>query len=243
MALIDAIPTIYSALIQGILDNLDTIISSAINITIALGLGLIQAIPKLVKMIPQIIIAIYNAITEYDWAGLGKEIIDGIDDGLLQKASDIWKTVKDAFNSAIDWLDGLGSSAVQWGKDLIDGFVQGIKDAAGWLWDEIEGIGQGIADFLGFSVPKKGVLHYYESWMPDFMMGLAKGIDENAWRVQDALKDVTGGMTLSGKTTNVEMGGIAVNVYASPNQDANAIARQVMAVMQNEYNAKKAVFA
>ena len=79
--------------------------------------------------------------------------------------------------------------------------------------------------------------------MPDFMMGLAKGIDENAWRVQDALKDATGGMTLSGRTTNVEMGGIAVNVYASPNQDANAIARQVMAVMQNEYNAKKAVFA
>ena len=243
LSLIDAIPTLYAALVQGILDNLDTIISSAINIIIALGLGMIRAIPKLVKMIPQIIVAVYNAITEYDWVGLGKEIIDGIDDGLLQKASDIWNTVTEAFNSAVEWLKGLGSQALSWGRDMIQGFINGIKQKVQNLLNEVQNIGRAIADFLGFSVPKKGVLHYYESWMPDFMMGLAKGIDDNAWRVQDALKDATGGMTLSGRTTNVEMGGIAVNVYASPNQDANAIARQVMAVMQNEYNAKKAVFA
>ena len=79
--------------------------------------------------------------------------------------------------------------------------------------------------------------------MPDFMKGLAHGIDSNAWRVQDALRNATGGMALAGNSTNVDFGGVAINVYAAQNQDANAIARQVMAVMQNEYNAKKAVFA
>ena len=242
-ALIAAIPTIIESFISGILNNLPKIISGGVTIIVNLIAGLISAIPQIIKAIPEIIKAVVDTLKEFDWAACGADIIDGISNGITDTAKTVWEAVTNAFNDALEWLTDLGSSAVQWGKDLIDGFVQGIKDAAGWLWDEIEGIGQGIADFLGFSVPKKGVLHYYESWMPDFMMGLAKGIDDNAWRVQDALKDVTGGMTLSGKTTNVEMGGIAVNVYASPNQDANAIARQVMAVMQNEYNAKKAVFA
>lgn len=242
-ALIAAIPTIIESFLKGILTNLPKIVSGGVTIIVNLIAGLISAIPQIIKSIPEIIKAVVDTLKEFDWVACGSDIIDGIANGISDTAKNVWEAVTEAFNATLDWLTGLGSSAVQWGKDLIDGFVQGIKDAADWLWDEIEGIGQGIADFLGFSVPKKGVLHYYESWMPDFMMGLAKGIDDNAWRVQDALKDVTGGMTLSGKTTNVEMGGIAVNVYASPNQDANAIARQVMAVMQNEYNAKKAVFA
>ena len=242
-AIIQAIPQIIEAYIKGVLENLPQIIASGVTIIVNLVAGLIAALPEIVKSIPAIISAIVDTIGEYDWGSFGGEIIDGIASGITETAKTVWEAVKTAFNDAVEWIKNLGSDAVQWGKDMIQGFIDGIKDAAGWLWEEIKSIGQGISDFLGFSVPKKGVLHYYESWMPDFMMGLAKGIDANAWRVQDALKDATGGMTLSGRTTNVEMGGIAVNVYASPNQDANAIARQVMAVMQNEYNAKKAVFA
>lgn len=242
-SIIGSIPTIISSLLGGILENLPQIIEAGVNIIVNLAVGLVQAIPELVAMIPEIITAIWDALTEIDWGELGGNIMSGVGDGISNAASKIWETVKNAFNSAVEWIKNLGKEAWTWGKDMIQGFIDGIKDWAGKLWDEVKSIGRGIADFLGFSVPKKGALHYYEEWMPDFMIGLAKGIDDNAWRVQDALKDATGGMTLSGKTTNVEMGGVAVNVYASPNQDANAIARQVMAVMQNEYNAKKAVFA
>lgn len=242
-SLIGAIPTIISALVNGILSNLPQIIKAGINILVNLGVGLIQAIPELVAMIPQVISAIWDAITEIDWLQLGGEIISGIADGIGKTATAIWDAVKNAFNTAIEWIKNLGKQAWQWGKDMIQGFLDGVKAWAGKLWDGIKDIGKGIASFLHFSRPDKGPLRYYEQWMPDFMQGLAQGIDDNAWRVQDALRNATGGMTLSGKTTNVEMGGIAVNVYASPNQDANAIARQVMAIMQNEYNSKKAVFA
>ena len=242
-ALIAAIPTIIESFISGILNNLPKIISGGVTIIVNLIAGLISAIPQIIKSIPEIIKAVVDTLKEFDWAACGADIIDGISNGITDTAKTVWEAVTNAFNDALEWLTGLGSSAVQWGKDLIDGFVQGIKDAADWLWGEIESIGQGIADFLGFSVPKKGVLHYYESWMPDFMMGLAKGIDANAWRVQDALKDATGGMTLSGKTTNVEMGGVSVNVYASPNQDTNAIADAVMRKMQGAVDARRAVFA
>lgn len=242
-SLIGSIPTIITSLISGIIENLPQIVDEGMDIIVNLGVGLIQAIPDLVALIPDVISAIWDTIMETDWLSLGKDIISNIGDGISDMATSLWGFVKDAFDSAVEWIKNLGKEAWTWGKDMIQGFIDGIKDWAGNLWDEVKSIGRGIADFLGFSVPKKGELHYYEEWMPDFMMGLAEGIEDNAWRVQDALKDVSGGMTLSGKTTNVEMGGIAVNVYASPNQDAEAIARQVMAVMQNEYNAKKAVFA
>lgn len=242
-AIIGAIPTIIRGIVNGILKNLPTIIEAGINLIVNLGVGLIQAIPQLVAMIPEIISAIWEAITSINWLELGATIIEGIASGIGQMASAIWEAVKNCFNTAVEWIKNLGKQAWNWGKDMIQGFLDGIKAWAGKLWDGVKDIGKGIAKFLHFSRPDAGPLRYYEQWMPDFMKGLAHGIDSNAWRVQDALRNVTGGMTLAGNSTNVDFGGVAINVYASQNQDANAIARQVMAVMQNEYNAKKAVFA
>lgn len=242
-AIIGAIPTIIRGIVNGILKNLPTIIEAGINLIVNLGVGLIQAIPQLVAMIPEIISAIWEAITSINWLELGATIIEGIASGIGQMASAIWEAVKNCFNTAVEWIKNLGKQAWNWGKDMIQGFLDGIKAWAGKLWDGVKDIGKGIAKFLHFSRPDAGPLRYYEQWMPDFMKGLAHGIDSNAWRVQDALRNATGGMTLAGNSTNVDFGGVAINVYASQNQDANAIARQVMAVMQNEYNAKKAVFA
>lgn len=242
-ALVGAIPTIIRGITNGILKNLPTIIQAGINLIVNLGVGLIQAIPQLVAMIPEIISAIWEAITSINWLELGAQIIQGIASGIGSMATAIWNAVKDVFTTAVDWVKNLGKQAIQWGKDMIQGFLDGIKAWAGKLWDGVKEIGKGIASFLHFSRPDVGPLRDYEQWMPDFMKGLAKGIDANAWRVQDALANATGGMTLSGKTQNIDYGGVAINVYAAQGQDVNAIARQVMAAMQNEYNAKKAVFA
>ena len=241
--IIGAIPTLIQGFITGILDNLETILKSGITIIVSLIQGFYSAIPEIIKAIPQIISGVVDTLLSFDWIGLGLEMLEMVADGIVSAAKAIWEAITGAFSAAFDWLTSLPKQAIEWGKDIIRGFIDGITAGAKWLWDKLKSIGKGIKDWLGFSRPKLGPLHYYEEWMPDMMMGLAKGIDDNAWRVQDALRDATGGMTLSGRTTNVEMGGVAVNVYAAPNQDANAIARQVMAVMQNEYNAKKAVFA
>lgn len=53
----------------------------------------------------------------------------------------------------------------------------------------------------------------------------------------------TNGAVTNNNTSNTNLGGVSVNVYAAPNQDANAIARQVVAEMTNTFNSKKAVFA
>ena len=244
-SIIDAIPRILTSFFDAMFkeDNFGKILNAGVDLLIALGKALVKAIPDLIGYIPEICTSLWNEITGYDWLGLGKEILTKLGDGLLSMGETLLYNIKMAFNKAWEWFSNLGKKAWKWGKDLMEGFAKGIVDNQGETIRSIHRFVSRMAGYIHFSRPDYGPLHDYEKWMPDFMQGLAKGIDENAWRVQDALKDATGGMTLSGRTTNVDMGGVAVNVYAAPNQDANAIARQVMAVMQNEYNAKKAVFA
>ena len=244
-SIIDAIPRILTAFFDAMFkeDNFGKILNAGVDLLIALGGALVKAIPELIGYIPEICTSIWDAITGYDWLGLGKEILTKLGDGLVSMGETLLYNIKMAFNKVWIWFSNLGKKAWEWGKDLIKGLVKGIKDSLPELSLSMLSVAKKMSGMVHFSRPDYGPLRDYEKWMPDFMSGLAKGIDDNAWRVQDALKDATGGMTLSGRTTNVDMGGIAVNVYAAPNQDANAIARQVMAVMQNEYNAKKAVFA
>ena len=77
----------------------------------------------------------------------------------------------------------------------LSGLWENIKTLAGTAWqaisDTIGSIVSGIATFLfsiwtnkirsvlHFSVPDEGPLTDYESWMPDFMAGLARGIEES----------------------------------------------------------------
>ena len=42
--------------------------------------------------------------------------------------------------------------------------------------DAVKGVANKIKSFLHFSVPDEGPLADFESWMPDFMQGLADGI-------------------------------------------------------------------
>lgn len=102
--------------------------------------------------------------------------------------SKIGSAVRSAFNSAISFLTSLPSRAVQWGRDFIDGIVRGIKGAIGEVTSAVKDVADKVRSFLHFSRPDEGPLHYYESWMPDMMKGLAKGIYDYIPEIQKAAK-------------------------------------------------------
>ena len=253
--IIDAIPDLILSLVEGILNNLDKIIAAGINITVNLAVGLVKAIPKLIAMIPKIFKAVVDAFRNFDWSSLGSNIMSNVSDGVKEKASAIWTAVSDAFKSAIEWIKNLGKNALSWGKDMIQGFVDGVKEKAQKLIDGVKNIAEKIKGFLHFSRPDEGPLRDYEKWMPDFMKGLAHGIDSNAWRVRDALKNATGGMKLvgdfgtqaaaggAGSQTTQNFGGVTINVHAAPGQNEKQIAQQVIKELNNQVNARRAVFA
>lgn len=85
--IIDATQDIVVAIFMAIIDNLDKIIDAAIQILITIGVTLIDSAGRLLDYIPQLADKISNALTSYDWAGLGGRIMDSIFNGITNMAS------------------------------------------------------------------------------------------------------------------------------------------------------------
>lgn len=102
------------------------------------------------------------------------------------------QTIPNAVRTAVDTLGSLPGKALQWGKDLIDNFISGIKSKLSALADSVKGVAQTVRDFIGFSEPKKGPLSNFHTYAPDMMSLFAGGIQDNMWRVQDQLNRMGG---------------------------------------------------
>lgn len=145
------------------------------------------------------------------WNGL-KELVGNIAENLKEKAVNAFKklvdgtkeklgnlgtTVKDGFKDAIDFITSLPEKALKWGKDFVQGMIDGIKSMISKITDAAEEVAEKIRSFLHFSRPDEGPLREYETWMPDFMEGMAKGIYNNIPKIEKAVKAVSGTMDLS----------------------------------------------
>lgn len=126
---------------------------------------------------------------------------------LVQFVSNIGKWGVDTYNEATsaisDTIDGitkfftdLPGKALDWGKDMIQGFIDGIKNMIQNVKNAASDIANSIKEFLHFSRPDVGPLREYEKWMPDFMKGLAKGIHQNKYRVLEEIEDLSKNMTI-----------------------------------------------
>ena len=117
--------------------------------------------------------------------------------GIKNTVSNIVNTIKTGFNNAVSFVKNLASSAFQWGADIIQGIVNGIKSCISKVKDAVTNVAETIRSFLHFSVPDEGPLTDYESWMPDFMSGLAKGIEQSKNMVAKAVDGVASDMVIS----------------------------------------------
>lgn len=82
------------------------------------------------------------------------------------------------------------TSALTWGKDLIDNFIGGIKSMMGKLGDAIKGVASKIKSFLGFSEPEDGPLSNFHTYAPDMIDLFTKGIYDNMRQVEQASSDL-----------------------------------------------------
>ena len=124
-----------------------------------------------------------------------KNLVSGIRSALSGLAS----VVQNGFSGAISFITSLPGKALQWGKDFIQGLINGIKSMVQAVVDTVSGIAGRIASFLHFSAPDEGPLSDYEKWMPDFMKGLAGGIEKSRSLVEKAVQDVASDMVITPK--------------------------------------------
>lgn len=123
------------------------------------------------------------------------EIVENLKAKIGEKISQVKETIITGIGEAVDWIKSLPSQAVQWGKDLIDGFIDGIRSMLSSLGDVVDDVVSSITDFLHFSRPDKGPLRNYEEWMPHMMQGLAKGIHDNRYLVEDEIRGLADNMS------------------------------------------------
>ena len=99
--------------------------------------------------------------------------------GITNTVTGIYNTIVDGFNQAVSFVKGLASQAFSWGADIISNIIAGIKSMISGVVSAVSNVASTIRSYLHFSVPDKGPLVDFESWMPDFMGGLAKGIENS----------------------------------------------------------------
>ena len=243
-ALPDLIPTIVDVvltIVDALIDNIDLLIDAAIALIIGLAEGLINALPKLIEKAPTIVEKLMNAIINNAPKILkaALELIVMLVKGLIENLPKMWEAslkitgkliegivnswakIKQTGKEIIDKvLEGIKTlNPLQWGKDLIQSFVNGIMNGIGAVGDAVRHVADTVKSFLGFSEPEKGPLADFHVFPKDMVDLYAKGIKDNASKVEDAVEYLAGDVAM-GFTSDInynvpDLAGYAADLSAS----------------------------
>lgn len=180
------LPGIVSDIAGIINDNAPKLLTAGVQLIITLAAGLLNAIPALLANSVQIVQAVVDVWTAFNWLDLGGKVIKLMGSGIKNMAGFVSSSVKGMMEQPIAYLKSLPEKFCQWGKDMIQGMIRGITSMIDGVVGSVKNVASAIASVIHFSRPDIGPLRSYEQWMPDFMSGLAKGIRDNLWMVEDA---------------------------------------------------------
>lgn len=151
-ALIESAVTIMVQFIETFTENLPKMIEMGITILIKLTAGLIQAIPKLIAAIPKIIVAIVQAFSKFDWGKIGKNILEGVKNGILGAVSAVVEAAKSAGRAIWDAITGFfsiksPSRKMMWVGEMLDkGLAEGIGNSLPIVEDAMNEINGMVAE-------------------------------------------------------------------------------------------------
>lgn len=188
--LIAEVPRIINSFANAIYNALPQILMAGVQIIGMLIKGLIQSIPTLVANIPQIIMAIVNVFTLMNWASIGKNLINGIGNGIKSMVSNIGTIAKFTAESVVNGIKGIFTSGGSIGRNLISWVANGISSSVGNLvqaaknvaisaiqglknilsWDNAASIGKNLIQGLWNGISNMG------GWIMDKIGGFASNI-------------------------------------------------------------------
>lgn len=195
--LIETIPQIVINIANVINDNAPKLVDTALYLITRLAVGLVQAIPTLVVNIPKIIEAIVAAFMAFQWLNLGKQLIDGVANGVKKAGESMAKAAKNAFSKFKSKITGseVATELKNIGKYIIDGIVGGIKNSlsrianvAGKIKDTLLSKLKGL---FKIASPSKLMKEEVGAYIGE---GIAVGIEESGQMAVDAAETVANGI-------------------------------------------------
>lgn len=195
--LIETVPQIVINIANVINDNAPKLVDTALYLITRLAVGLVQAIPTLVANIPKIIEAIVDAFMAFQWLNLGKQLIDGVANGVKKAGESMATAAKNTFSKFKSKLVGVevASELKNIGKHIIDGIVGGIKNSlskianvAGKIKDTLLSKLKGL---FKIASPSKLMKEEVGAYIGE---GIAVGIEESGQMAVDAAETVANGI-------------------------------------------------
>ena len=220
-ALPELLPTAIDVILQIVdmlIDNIDLLVDASIEIMIALANGLVEALPRLVEKAPVIIEKLVDAIVRNtpkllsaaiqvivtlvsgivsnlpQIVGSAYDIINALIGGIIGQFGNLLTVGEDLIDQVAQGIANAIDNAKTWGADLIDNFISGITGGIGKVVDAVSGVGEAIADFIGFSEPKYGPLSKFHTFAPDMIDLFTEGIDDNINEIQKASEEMASAM-------------------------------------------------
>ena len=212
---VTAIQTFITTAWNAIKNTVTTVLNAIKMVITTVWNAIKSAVTSVVNAIKNVISTVWNGIKNTVSTVVNgikntvSTVFNNIKSSISGTMGNIVSVIKSGFNNAISFITSLPSKALQWGKDMIMGIVNGIKSCIGAVGDAVSSVANKIKSFLHFSVPDEGPLTDYESWMPDFMKGLAKGIEDSKSMVAKAVDGVAADMVLnpSGAVQEISVSG------------------------------------
>lgn len=204
------------ALIHPFLDAIAAVIDFLANVFTGNWQGAWTAIKDFAASIWQMITTIITGaldIIASIWStavGILSGIFQNIWNAIVEKVTGIKDAIVNGFTAAIDWIKSLPAQALQWGADIIQGIVDGITGAIGKVGEAVSGVANKIKSFLGFSVPEDGPLSDFDTYMPDMIELMTKGINAGKDKIRGALESLTGEMSVITRANVVSPSTVAV---------------------------------
>lgn len=236
--------------------TLNMLIQSTLYIIGAIAVALIKCIPEIASAAGKILSNTANLIKEWGGQLVGKvgPWLASVWDGIKTWFTALPGKLAEAFKAGKETILGWGKSALTWGSDMIKNFIEGVKKKAKDLANAIKDLAKNsISKFLHFSVPDAGPLADADTWAPDFVALMVKGIEDGAPKIAAAVQDFAGSMSASitayGPTGALEGGStynggnITMNIYGAEGQNVNELANIIAVKLEDMTRRKEAVFA
>jgi len=155
-------------------------------------------------------------------------------DGLGFMLADAKKFVVDFFDCVVYFFTDLGTKALNWGKDLVTNYLNGIKANINLLATAGKLIGEKIKSYIHFSEPDVGPLSDFHTYMPDMLKGLAEGINDNIGMLDKPMSNLASAMVPGTNGMNDRLDGIrgaignmSTNVNVTLEGDAQGLFKMV----------------
>ena len=196
-------------------ENTERLLSSSLQIILAIGTGLINSLPQLARHVVRLISTIVAQFKDADWAELGKNLVEGFEDGI----ENAWGEMKKWFEGLFDDLIGIAKGILgiaspskvfkKMGGFTAEGFGAGFDDEFAHVKDDME-------DALNF--------------------------DDASVGINASIRKVGAGAA-GGAFGGTSIGNITIHVNGAKYSDEHSLASAIAVEIQNMTDRRAAVYA